>query len=259
MWSAFRVAASGAQAQERVLDAAAHNLANAQTPAFKSRRVTLVDQPPGTAIFDIPTRGGGITMTSEGVGQGVTPGAVVTDSAPGVLRPTGQALDVAIVGDGYFEVSLPDGRLAYTRAGDLHVDVQGQLVTGSGTPLTGVSLPPGASHLTLAADGSIMGVVGGGEPQLLGRLSLARFANPDGLEPVGQNLLLASAASGPAVTGAPGSAGLGALASGNLEASNVDMAEEFTRIIQAQRAYQINLRALRTIDEMLQEANNIRH
>jgi flagellar basal-body rod protein FlgG len=257
MWSAIRVAATGAQAQERALDAAAHNLANVNTTGYKSRRPDLVEQAPGPSIFSLPTRAGDITMTTENVGQGVTVAAMVSDQSAGVIQFTGQPLDLAIVGEGFMQATLPDGRAAYFRGGALHTDGLGRLVTGGGALVDGVEVPPNVTELTIRADGIVFGTINGLE-QPVGRLQLTRFANPDGLLSYGNNLFLATAASGVAEIGDPGTNGLGTLAPGQLEASNVDMGEEMSRIIQAQRAYQLNLRALRTMDEMLQEANNFR-
>jgi flagellar basal-body rod protein FlgG len=252
----MRTASTAAQAQERVFDAAAHNLANAETPGFKNRRVALVEQTPGTAIFTLPTQAGGITMSTEGTGQGVNTGALLVDLAPGSIRTTGRALDVAIVGPGFLTLTLPDGRTAYSRAGVLHTNLQGRLATPDGATIAGISIPDGVGHVAIAPDGTVSGQLGTGAPITVGRIQLAQFPNPEGLEPLGQNLVLAGASSGPALTSDPGTNGVGLLAPGSLEASNVDVTEELTRIIQAQRAYQINLRALRTIDEMLQSANS---
>ncbi|HLH25568.1 MAG TPA: flagellar hook basal-body protein [Chloroflexota bacterium] len=260
MWSTFRVAASGLQAQERALDVTSNNLANLQTVGYKSRRAAVVDTPPGTTTFALPGQDGGLSMGRRDLGQGVTLGGVVTNLAPGAVQATGRGLDVAIAGDGLLAVSLPDGRTAYTRAGALTVDGAGRLVTGSGALVAGgITVPAGATDLQIEADGRVTAAIGGASRQELGQLQLVRFTNPDGLQAVGSNLLVATDAAGAMQTGAPGSDGLGALVPGSLEASNVDPGREIVRVLQAQRAYAVNLRALKTVDEMLQDANNMQH
>jgi flagellar basal-body rod protein FlgG len=259
MWSAIRVVTSGTQAQERVIEVTGNNLANLQTPGFKARRVSLVDLPPGTSVFTAPASGGGATLVSEGVGQGVSVGAVLAAPSQGRLEPTGEPLDVAIDGEGFFQVQLADGRLAYTRAGALRLDNQRRLVTPAGARVAPeITLPADATSVSIAADGAVTAHLSPGSSRVLGQIQLTRFNNPDALLGLGDNLFVATDAAGAAMTGAPGSGGLGTVHQGKLEASNVDMAEEFIRIIEAQRAYQINLRALRVIDEMLQEANDLR-
>jgi flagellar basal-body rod protein FlgG len=249
----FRVAASGVQAQQRALDVTSNNLANLQTPGYKSRRADVVDTQPGETTFALPDQ-----MTRRELGQGTTVGGVVANLAPGPVQSTGRGLDVAIAGDGLLPVDLPDGRTAYTRAGALSVDAQGRLVTGSGALVAdGITVPPGAKNVAIEADGRVMAGTSPADRQVIGQLQLARFTNPDGLQDVGSNLLVATDASGAAQTGAPGSDGLGALVPGSLEGSNVDAAREIVRVLQAQRAYAMNLRALRTVDEMVQEANNM--
>jgi flagellar basal-body rod protein FlgG len=253
MWSTFRVAASGMQAQQRALEVTGNNLANLNTVGYKSRRADMADTQPGEMTFALP----GQAPTRREVGQGVTLGGVVANLAPGPVQATGRALDVAIAGDGLLAVSLPDGRTAYTRAGALTVDAQGSLVTGSGAPLAGgITVPNGAANVAIEADGSVTAGPATNR-QVLGQLQLVRFTNPDGLAEIGGNLLVATEAAGALQTGAPGSDGLGALVPGTLEASNVDPAREIVRMLQAQRAYAVNLRALKTVDEMLQEANNM--
>lgn len=247
MWTAYRIAASGMEAQQRALDVAANNLANVQTAGFKARRAELADA----------------RAPSEVVGQtepaGVSVAGVLLSVADGPIQPTGRALDVAIAGPGFFQLSLPDGRTAYTRDGALRVDTQGRLVGSSGAPLAPeVTIPPGTRGVLITRDGRILAEVAGEGQRELGRFALARFANPDGLLAIGDNLLLATEQSGPPAVGAPGGGGFGELAPGSLEASNVDPATELVRVIQAQRAYQVSARALRTVDEMMQEANNLR-
>lgn len=248
MWTALRVAALGAQAQQRTLDTAANNLANLQTAGFKRRRADLADRPPGPSDF---------AERREQVGQGADVSTVLTDLAAGPLIPTGRPLDVAIVGDGFFQVALPDGGTGVTRAGALGLDAEGRL-TANGAPLSPpIVVPAGAGDVRVEADGRVVASVDGA-PRELGRLTLARFRNPDGLAGTGQGLLTATAESGEPLVGAPGTNGLGRLEPSTLENSNVDVADEMVRVLRAQRAYQVNLRQLRSIDEMLQAAYGLR-
>ncbi len=258
MWSTFRVAASGLQAQQRALEVTGNNLANLNTIGYKSRRADIVDVPPDATTFALPGEAGGLSMGRRDVGQGVTLGGVVATLTPGQAQATGRGLDVAIAGEGLLAVSLPDGQMAYTRAGALTLDGEGRLVTASGALVAGgITVPEGARDVAIEADGRVTAAVGAGERQVLGQLELVRFTNPDGLAAIGGNLLIATDAAGAAQTGAPGTSGLGALLPGSLEASNVDPAREVVRMLQAQRAYAVNLRALKTVDEMLQEANDM--
>ena len=255
MWTALRVAATGAVAQQRALDVSANNLANVNTVGFKVRRAALVDMPPGKATF---TTSG--TPGEDPLGEGVVLGGVLPNFGFGQPIATGQPLDVAIVGDGFLQVQLPDGSAAYTRDGALKVDGNGRLHL-NGNPLQpAVTIPPNAREIYIESDGRITGLANatGTERSTLGQITLARFPNPDGLRLLGGNLFAASENSGPAATGAPGAGGLGALQSGALEGANVDIADQMVNVMLAQRAYSVNLRALRIIDEMLQTANGMR-
>ncbi len=258
MWTSLKVAASGMQAQQRALEVASNNLANLQTDGFKARRPNLADQPPVEVTVGVVDDQGNVTLETYETGQGARLAGVVTNLAQGALRITDRPLDVAIAGEGFLEVTTPDGRTAYTRDGALQVDATGQLTTAGGAPVrTDAIVPAGATQLSIARDGTIRAQVEG-ESRVLGSLSLVRFSNPEGLEAIGGALLAATANSGDRIVGAPESDGLGALVSGSLESSNVDTGEEYIRVMNAQRAYQLNARALRTVDEMLQGANNLR-
>ena len=258
MWSMFRVATSGAHAQQRALDVAANNLANAQTTGFKSQRADIVDLPPEDAVFTLAGVDGGVTLDLGQIGQGAAIAATTADYRPGPAVQTGRPLDVAITGEGYIPVLTSDGLAAYTRDGSLRVDAQGRLATGSGDLVApGFQLPAGATDVAIDGGGRITARVGDAR-QDVGVLQLVRFVNSDGLVPLGGNLVGASLAAGDPIVGTPGTDGLGTLAPASLEGSNVDTAEELVRVLQAQRAYQANLRALRTIDEMAQEANDLR-
>ena len=258
MWSTFRVAAAGAQAQQRALDVAANNLANAETPGYKSFRASLADVAPTPELFLVTDPETGQTIEDREIGGGVVVAGLLPSFAPGPNMRTERPLDLAIVGDGYLRVALPDGRRGFTRAGALQLDAEGHLLAGGNYLLDPpVTVPAGTQELSISTDGRVVGRFAGGQKQELGRLTLARFANPDGLEKLGQDLLLETEASGPPVVGEPGNNGLGTLQSGSLEGSNVNVAEEYVRVVQAQRAYQVNLRQLRTIDEMIQAAYNL--
>ena len=253
MWNMLRVASSGLQAQQRALDVSANNLANTRTTGFKSRRVNLVDVKPAEATFGTP----GNAAPAQ-VGEGVDVGAILPNWAPGSPMPSEHPLDVAIAGDGFLQVTLPDGRTAYTRDGAIRVDADGQLGIGPGRLNPPIALPPGAANPAIAPNGQVTAEITPGDRQVIGQIELARFPNPDGLEATGENMFVATPAAGAPVVGAPGADGLGALVPGHLESANVDAAEELVRVMTAQRAYSINLRLLRTADELLQEAANLR-
>jgi flagellar basal-body rod protein FlgG len=259
MWASLRTATSGLLAQQRALDIAADNLTKMQIPGSKSQRVSFLEQAPELRYFGVPDGQGGETLQPRETGKGVTTGAALQNLSQGSFMATGEPLDVAVNGDGLLEVVLPGGQAAYTHGGSLHVDGNGQLVTATGALLSpGITIPQDASALEIKPDGTVMGVMAGGVRQPLGQLQLVRFANPEGLLQIGQNFLLPSDASGPAQAGNAGDPGIGTIASGILEASNIDPREEYLRVVQAQRAYELNVRALKTVDEMLQNATGLR-
>lgn len=245
--SLFTVAASALQAQTRSVEITANNLANTSTPGFKSSRPNLQDvrptqvQPPGVTL------GGGVSL-----------GGISRDFAQGVLAETGNPLDLAIEGPGFFEVQLADGRRAYTRDGSFHADSNGRLVTADGLILSGPgTLPAGSGEVAIAADGTVTVRQADGTTASIGTINLVRFANPEGLESLGNNLLLATPASGPPQVGAPGAAGLGRLHSGTLESSSVEMANEVVNLLVAQRSYTLSIRVLQSLDEMQRQANGM--
>ena len=259
MWTSLRTATSGLLAQQRALDVAADNLTKMQIPGSKSQRVSFLEQAPELRYFGVPDGLGGETLQVREAGKGVTTGAALQNLSQGSFLATGEPLDVAVDGDGLLEVVLPSGQAAYTHGGSLHVDGTGRLVTATGAELSpGITIPTGTGALEIKTDGTVMAVMEGGVRQPLGQLQLVRFANPEGLLQIGQNLLLPSAASGAALPGAAGDAGIGTIASGILESSNIDPREEYLRVVQAQRAYELNVRALKTVDEMLQSATTLR-
>jgi flagellar basal-body rod protein FlgG len=174
------------------------------------------------------------------------------------LNQTGNSLDLAIQGRGFFQILLPDSTLGYTRDGSFQVDSQGQVVTSSGYVLQpGISIPQSAQSISIGADGTVsVTVAGQSAPQQIGTIQLTDFINPAGLQARGENVLVESAASGAAQTGTPGLNGIGSLAQGSLESSNVNVVEELVTMIETQRAYEMNSKAIATADKMLEYVSN---
>lgn len=257
LWSA----ASGMMAQELNVDTIANNLANVNTAGFKKQRVEFQDlmyetlRVPGSAAaegVEIPT---GIQ-----VGLGTRTAATRKLFTQGTFEETGNPLDMVIEGDGFFQVLLPSGEVAYTRAGAWKIDSEGNMVTADGFPLEPpLAVPGDASAISVGSDGTVsVTTASSAEPQTVGQLQLARFANPAGLANLGHSLFGATAASGEPVTGAPGLDGMGRITQGMLEMSNVKVVEEMVNMITAQRAYEANSQAIRMADQMLEIANNTR-
>jgi flagellar basal-body rod protein FlgG len=194
------------------------------------------------------------------LGAGVRPAAVQKIFLQGDLRNTENPFDVAIEGDGFFQVLLPNGLIAYTRAGDFKLDRDGRFVTSDGFPLDPqVTVPDDTTAVTVGTDGTVsVQVAGQSASQEIGNLELVKFLNPAGLQAIGRNLFLETDASGAAIPGIPGEQGLGTIAQGYLETSNVSVVEEMVNMITAQRAYEINSQSVKTADEMLQLANNLK-
>jgi flagellar basal-body rod protein FlgG len=258
---ALWTAATGMQAKQLDIDVIANNLANINTTGFKKSRVDFQDLmyqtvrvkgAPNTQETQIPT---GIE-----VGLGVRPAAVQKLFFPGDAYETGNPLDIAIEGDGFFQVLLADGTIGYTRDGSFKLDAQGRIVTSDGFPLEPpITVPQDAESITIGQDGTVTAKIAGEtEPQELGVIELARFINPAGLQSIGRNLYVATVASGEPQVGTPGFDGLGTLAQGFLETSNVQVVEEMVRMISAQRAYEINSKAISVADEMMSIANNMK-
>ncbi|MCD6155728.1 MAG: flagellar basal-body rod protein FlgG, partial [Candidatus Atribacteria bacterium] len=193
-------------------------------------------------------------------GLGVRPAAVQKLFFQGDAYETGNPLDIAIEGDGFFQVLLADGTIGYTRDGSFKLDAQGRIVTSDGFPLEPpIIVPQDAESITIGQDGTVTAKIAGEtEPQELGVIELARFINPAGLQSIGRNLYVATVASGEPQLGTPGFDGLGTLAQGFLETSNVQAVEEMVRMISAQRAYEINSKAISVADEMMSIANNMK-
>lgn len=249
----MRTAATGMLAQQLNMDVISNNLANLNTTGYKRSRAEFQDlvyqqrRAAGSATAD-----GVPSAVGMDVGVGTQPTAVSKMFAAGELQHTDNPLDVAIEGQGFFEVRLPDGRMGYTRDGSFKLDPQGKLVTSEGYPLGAeITVPPNSSTVTIGRDGTVSVAVKGGATQNVGQLQLANFVNPAGLEPTGQNMYVATQASGQPQPGAPGVDGLGTLSQGYLEMSNVKVVEEMVKMIMAQRAYEMNGKAVQMSDEML--------
>lgn len=245
----FQQGLSGLNASAKNLDVIGHNIANANTTGFKASRTEFAAMV-ASAIGSASGKNSGI---------GVEVSAIAQQFNQGNLTVTGNSLDVAINGDGFFEVSLPDGTTAYTRDGSFQLDSQGRVVTSSGLPVApGITVPAGTKSISISEDGVVSATVAGAAaPQQLGQLSMSSFINSAGLQPMGQNLYLESAASGPPQQGTPGTNGLGIVRQGFLESSNVNVVEELVNMIQTQRAYEMNSKAIQTSDQMLAKLSQL--
>ncbi|MGD2062154.1 MAG: flagellar basal-body rod protein FlgG [Nitrospirota bacterium] len=260
MIRALFTAATGMEAQQLNIDTIAHNLANANTTGFKRGRADFQDllyqtvTAPGTASSASTEVPAGLQ-----VGLGVKPAAVGKIFAQGDFRNTGGDLDVAIEGDGFFQVVQPNGEIAYTRAGALKRDSIGQLVTSNGYPLEpAITLPDETTSVTIASDGTVSVLEGGSTATtIVGTIELAVFPNPQGLNAIGRNLFIESDSSGDAIIGVPGESGIGTLSQGFLEISNVSIAEELVNMIMSQRAFEVNSKSIQAANEMLQTTNNL--
>lgn len=259
MWTSLRTAVTGLMGQQRALDVAADNMTKLQTPGAKSQRVSFLELAPELQYLGVPDGEGNVQLEAREVGKGVRTPATLRNMSQGMLQATGDKMDIAVEGDGYLEVMAPGGQIAYTHSGSLRVDGMGRVATTGGLVLSPtITVPPGTSSLEVKPDGTVRGIGQDGVPQDVGKLKLVRFVNPEGLQLLSENLLMPTLASGAPIEAVAGDPGVGEIASGVIEASNVDPREEYMRIVQAQRAYELNVRALKTVDEMLQDANNLR-
>jgi flagellar basal-body rod protein FlgG len=261
MFRALNTAASGMIAQQLNLDNIANNLANASTAGFRKRRLQFQDLlyqnliMPGAASTQQTTISAGLQ-----IGLGARSSASEMIQQQGDFDATGNPLDLAIQGQGFFQVQMPSGDLAYTRSGAFQVDAQGNMVTSDGYPLQpSITLPANATSITIGTDGTVsVTIPGQAQSQQVGQIQLATFANPGGLNSVGQNLFLPTTASGDALTGtAGGSEGLGTIQQGSLEESNVNVVEEFVNMILAQRSYESNSKVVQAADQMFQDVNQM--
>ena len=246
--------ATGMEAQQLNLNTIANNLANANTTGFKRSKIEFQDllyQKPRAVGAE--AGGGNVVPTGIEVGNGSRVVSTAKVFTQGELKQTGEKYDVAIEGEGFLQVQKPDGSFAYTRDGALKVNGQGRVTTSDGLPiLSGFQpIPPGSTDLSISANGEV--TVKGASGSQTFRVQLSRFANPSGLRSLGGNLYEETAASGTVEQGNPGEDGYGQLTQGFLESSNVNIVEEMVNMIQAQRAYEINSKAIQTSDEMLQK------
>jgi flagellar basal-body rod protein FlgG len=252
-------AATGMEAQSLNLNTIANNLANVNTPGFKRSRIEFQDllyQKPRATGTD--SGGGNLIPTGTEIGNGSRVAGTAKDFTQGQLTSTGGNLDVAIQGDGFFEVQRADGTLAYTRDGSFKLNAQGQVVNIDGLPvLSGFqTIPTGTTAITISQNGQVTVQSASGSQTF--RLALTRFANPSGLAALGGNLYQESAASGTPETGNPGEQGYGQTMQGYVETSNVNIVEEMVNLIIAQRAYEVNSKSIQASDEMLQNIANLK-
>ena len=247
-------ARTGLDAQQTSLDVISNNLANVSTNGFKRQRAIFEDllyqtiRQPGAQSTQQTQISSGLQ-----IGTGVRPVATERIHTQGNLQQTGNGLDVAIQGSGFFQVSLPDGTTAYTRDGAFQLDSQGQIVTASGYPLSpAIIVPADTQTLTIGKDGTVSAQQSGQtSPTQIGTIQIATFVNPGGLQSAGENQFLETASSGTPTPNTPGSNGAGVLNQNYVETSNVNVAEELVQMITTQRAYELNSRAIQTSDQML--------
>jgi flagellar basal-body rod protein FlgG len=256
MMRSLYTAASGMEAQQYNMDTISNNLANVDTQGFKSNQARFQD----LVYQQIQAPGAPVGASIVPVGQQVGLGVKVSDSekvfTQGSLVQTSNNLDTAIEGDGFFQITLPDGTTGYTRDGSFKEDANGSIVTAEGYFVQPqITIPQNAVSVSIGPDGTVTAQVPGSvQPQTLGQLQLARFVNPAGMTPTGDNLLLETAASGPPIVSTPGLNGAGILEDGYLENSNVSVVNEMVNMIVAQRAYEANSKAIGAADQMLQTA-----
>ncbi len=253
------VAKTGLDAQQTRMSVVSNNLANVNTTGFKQDRAVFED-----LLYQNVRQSGGnssqdtILPSGMNLGTGVRVVATEKTFTQGSVNQTGNALDVAINGRGFFQILKPNGDLAYTRDGTFQLNDQGQLVTSSGyTVQPGITIPDGAQSVTIGSDGTVsVKLAGQASPSQVGTLEISDFINPVGLQPIGENLYIETASSGTAQAGTPGQNGLGQIQQGALEGSNVNVVAELVNMIETQRAYEMNSKAISTSDQMMQYVNN---
>ena len=260
MLRALHTAASGMEAQQLNIDTIAHNLANINTSGFKLRRAQFQD----LLYQNMRQAGASNTATTEipvglQVGLGTKPVATESIFSQGDFSSTNNALDMVIQGNGFFQIRQANGQMAYTRNGNFHRNRDGNIVTSDGDLLDPqITIPQDQTSITIGSDGTVsVQQANQTQSQQVGRIELALFQNPSGLENIGKSLFTSTQASGEATTGTPGENGLGTLLSGYVEQSNVSVVEEMINMIVSQRAYEANSKVIRTADEMFTQANNI--
>ena len=260
MLRALHTAASGMEAQQLNIDTIAHNLANINTSGFKFRRAQFQD----LLYQNMRQAGASNTATTEipvglQVGLGTKPVASEIIFSQGDFASTNNALDMVIQGNGFFQVRQANGQMAYTRNGNFHLNRDGSIVTSDGDLLDPqITIPQDQTSITIGSDGVVsVKQANQTQAQQVGRIELALFQNPSGLDNIGNSLFMPTQSSGEATTGTPGENGLGTLLSGYVEQSNVSVVEEMINMIVSQRAYEANSKVIRTADEMFTQANNI--
>ena len=260
MFGALAIAKTGLEAQQTQLDVITNNLANVSTNGYKESRAVFQDLLYQT-VREAGAQSSQQTQLPSGLQLGTGVETVATEKifTQGNLQKTGNQLDVAIDGQGFFQVLMPDGSTAYSRDGSFQLDNQGEVVTSSGYVVQpAITVPPNSSNLTIGSDGTVTVTEPGSvTPVQVGSIQLASFINPAGLQAIGQNLFLETAASGSPSTNSPGSNGIGSLDQGYVENSNVNVVEELVNMIQAQRSYEMNSKAISTADQMLQNLSQI--
>jgi flagellar basal-body rod protein FlgG len=260
MINSLCIAATGMAAQQMQLDIISNNLANVSTNGFKKSKAVFEDlmyqnlRQAGSATTEQSTLPTGLQ-----IGLGVRSVGTSRSFAQGDMQQTGGQIDIAIQGNGFFQVTMPDGSIGYTRNGAFQIDNAGRIVTMGGLPVAGgITVPANATGIAIGADGSVSASIPGSTtPSSIGTITLASFINPAGLDPKGQNVYVESASSGQPNVGTPGANGLGALMQGYLEGSNVNVVQELVCMIQTQRAYEMNSKAIQTSDQMLQKLGQL--
>ncbi|HEX7342712.1 MAG TPA: flagellar basal-body rod protein FlgG [bacterium] len=261
MIRALRSASTGMNAQQLNLDNISNNLANVNTTGFKKGQIQFQDlmyqviKPAGASLQQ-----NSVEPVQLEIGHGVRPIAITRSFEQGSLTQTDNPLDLAIAGDGFFQVRLPSGAVAYTRDGNLEISPDGTICTANGYPLEpDLRIPPDAQEIVISNQGIVsVNIQGETQPEEIGQLELARFINPAGLASIGQNLLEETVASGQPIRNEPGQEGLGTIEQGYLEASNVSVIEEMVQMIMAQRSYEINSKSIRAAEDMLAQAVNLK-
>lgn len=256
------IGATGMLAQQLNVETISNNIANMTTTGYKRQRAEFQDllYQNQRRVGSTSSDAGTVVPSGIQVGTGVKAAAIYRINEQGNINPTGNTLDLAINGHGYFQVQLPNGETAYTRAGSLQLNAQGTIVTADGYQvLPGVVIPQNTIDITVNPNGEVLAKIDGQTvPQNVGQLQLATFPNNAGLEAIGDNLLLETPASGQAITGNPGAPGFGRVIQGSVETSNVNIVSEITQLITAQRAYEMNSRVISTTDQMMQSVSQLR-
>jgi len=261
MIKAMRTAASGMVAQQMNVDNIANNLANVNTTGFKKSKLEFQD-----VLYQnyrkagVASAAGTMVPTGLAIGYGTRPASSTREFTSGDLQQTGNPLDMAINGDGFFQIQRPDGTTGYTRDGSFKISADGRVVTSDGFYLLPeITIPEASTSISVGSDGTVEVVQAGQEASTqIGQIELARFINPAGLSAIGKNILVPTGASGSPTTNTPGQAGIGSLDQGYLEVSNVSVVDEMVNMIVAQRSYEMNSKAIQTADDMASVANNLK-